>query len=70
MKKSIIYMAALLAAAGFTSCQDDFERPPYYETGDIKIEANTTIEELKNAFTQDVNFFNTPIGTKENGEHY
>lgn len=70
MKKSIIYMAALLAAAGFTSCQDDFERPPYYETGDIKIQANTTIEELKNAFTQDVNFFNTPIGTKENGEHY
>ncbi|MBD5225134.1 MAG: hypothetical protein HDS68_04085 [Bacteroidales bacterium] len=74
MKKSIIYIAALFAAAvGFTACDNDFEIPPYQEagtTGETIAEANTTIAELKEAFTQDVDYFNTPIGTKDNGEHY
>lgn len=71
MKKSIIYMAALIAAAGFTACDNDFEQPPYQQAGTTEtVEANTTIAELKEAFTQDINFFNTLIGTKENGEHY
>lgn len=77
MKKSILYLAALItAAAGFTACDNDFEQPPYWSSGETDAEgaavpeANTTIEELKNLFNQDVNFYNTEIGTKENGEHY
>ncbi len=73
MKKSIIYIAALCAACGFTACDNDFEMPPYQESGTTNetiAEANTTIAELKEAFTQDVNYFSTPIGTKENGDHY
>lgn len=75
MKKSILYIAALItAAAGFTGCDDDFEQPPYNSSGDSAgeavAEANTTIEELKALFNQDVNFYNTEIGTKANGEHY
>lgn len=77
MKKSILYLAALItAAAGFTACDNDFELPPYWSSGETDAngtpvpEANTTIEELKDLFNQDINFYNTEIGTKANGEHY
>jgi len=72
MKKSILYTAAIIvAAAGFTSCDDDFERVPFEDfVPHATIEANTTLQELKEAFDQDVNFYATEVGTKENGEHY
>lgn len=73
MKKSILYIAALtVAAVGFTSCDNDFEQPPYNDTtiGAEAPEANTSIAELKELFNQDVNFYNTEIGTREDGSHY
>lgn len=72
MKKSILYSAALLVAAtGFVSCDDNFEQAPFeLFVPHATMKPNTTIEELKAAFDQDVNFYATEVGTKENGEHY
>lgn len=71
MKKTIIYMLALAAAAGFTACDDDFVQPPlenYIPHADLT--PNTTIRELKEAFYQDKAAYSAEIGTKENGDHY
>lgn len=72
MKKSILYIAsALMAAAGFTSCDDDFEQAPLEEfIPHATLKANTSLQELKEAFHQDVNFYATEVGTKASGEHY
>lgn len=72
MKKSILYIAsALVAAAGFTSCDDDFEQAPLEEfIPHATIQPNTTLDELKTAFHQDVNFYATEVGTKADGSHY
>ncbi len=61
----------LVAAAGFTSCDDDFEQAPLEEfIPHATMKPNTTLQELKEAFHQDVNFYSTEVGTKADGEHY
>lgn len=49
MKKSILYIASMLvAAAGFTSCDDDFEQAPLEEfIPHATMKPNTTLQELK-----------------------
>lgn len=72
MKKSILYIASMLVAtAGFTSCDDDFERPPMEDyIPHATMVANTTAQELKEAFNQPTNYYNVQIGTKADGSHY
>jgi len=72
MKKSILYLAAMLTlSTGFTSCDDNFEKTPLEEfIPQATMKPNTTLGELKEAFHQDVNFYATEVGTKANGEHY
>ncbi len=74
MKKSILYIASLIvAAAGFTSCDDDKAMPPLPVPGaDQDIPANTTtILELKEAFNDpDTYSYNKVIGEKPDGSHY
>lgn len=55
MKKSILYIASMLvAAAGFTSCDDDFEQAPLEEfIPHATMKPNTTLQELKEAFHQE-----------------
>lgn len=61
----------LVASAGFTSCDDDFEQAPIEDfIPHATMQANTTLQELKETFHQDVNFYGTQVGTKANGEHY
>lgn len=61
----------LITTVGFSSCDDNFEQPPLSSyTATATIEANTTLQELKEAFHQDVNFYATEVGTKANGDHY
>lgn len=71
MKKSILYAAALLlASAGFSSCDDNWQRPPVM-VPEATMEANTTILELKEVFSDpNTRDFATVVGTKENGDHY
>ncbi|MDE6438601.1 MAG: choice-of-anchor J domain-containing protein [Muribaculaceae bacterium] len=71
MKKTIIYMLAAVAAAGFTACDDNFVQPPLEDyVPHSELTPNTTIRELKEAFFQEKAAYSTEIGTKENGEHY
>lgn len=74
MKKSILYIASLLVAAvGFTSCDDDKAMPPMPIPGaDLDIPAtNTTILELKEEFNDASTFsYNRLIGEKPDGSHY
>lgn len=72
MKKSLLYIAAMLTASvGLSSCEDNFEQAPLEEfIPHATYVANTTLQELKETFHQDVNFYATEVGTKENGEHY
>ena len=61
----------LLLAAGFSACDDNFEQAPLeYFITHATMKPNTTLQELKEAFDQDVNFYATEVGTKANGEHY
>jgi hypothetical protein len=52
MKKSLLYIATLLAGVvGFTSCDDNFEQAPIEDfIPKATLEANTTLRELKEAF--------------------
>ncbi|MDE5980237.1 MAG: hypothetical protein K2G84_09435, partial [Muribaculaceae bacterium] len=74
MKKSILYIASLLiAAVGFSACDDDKAMPPMWEPGSDKEipAANTTILELKEAFNDPATYsYNKLIGDKEDGSHY
>lgn len=74
MKKSILYIAALLlAAAPLTSCDDDKAMPPMPIPGEDLVipQANTTILELKEAFVKNGSRdYNTIVGTKEDGSDY
>lgn len=74
MKKSILYIASLLiAAVGFTACDDDKALPPMPVPGaDQEIPAvNTTILELKEAFNDPNTYsYNKLIGEKADGSHY
>lgn len=71
MKKSIIFMLALAAAAGFTACDDNFVQPPLEDyVPHATLVPNTTIRELKEALYQDQAAYSVEIGTKANGEHY
>ena len=74
MKKSILYIASLLiAAVGFSACDDDKAMPPMPIPGegqDIPA-TNTTILELKEAFNDSQTFsYNVEIGEKADGSHY
>lgn len=76
MKKSILYIASLLlAAVGFSSCDDDKAMPPLPVPGsdqDIP-QTNTTILELKEKFvdsSSDAYSYSTLVGEKEDGSHY
>lgn len=69
--KYIIGLVSLSVAAGFTSCQDDFDdRKPDFEIPQATMTANTTILELKQAYWQDDLNYVSEVGTKENGDHY
>lgn len=73
MKKSILYIASMFVAmAGFTSCDDDFEQAPLEDyIPHATMVANTTAQELKEAFNQtSSNYYNVPIGTRADGSHY
>ena len=73
MKKSILYLSALMLATGATvlpSCDDNWEYPPMV-VPEATIEANTTIADLKTQFFQaGVSNYATLVGTKEDGSHY
>ncbi len=70
MKKTILYIAALvLGCAAFTSCDDDFERPPMiFPQADVQ--ANTNINELKAKFVTGESNYATEIPTRDDGSHY
>lgn len=72
MKKTIIYLAALMAGAmGFTACDDDFEQAPIADfIPKATVEANTTLRELKEAFYEEKTAYSVQIGTKADGSHY
>lgn len=70
MKKSLIYIAtALLGVTAFSSCDDNFERPPL-SVPVATIQPNTTIAELKAAFYSSDNNYATLVGTKADGSDY
>lgn len=52
-----------VAMAGFTSCDDDFEQAPLEDyIPHATMVANTTAQELKEAFNQtSSNYYNVPI---------
>lgn len=63
----------MMASAAFTACdyEKDFVQPPMEDyIPHATMVANTTCDELKNAFHQDVNYYNVPVGTKADGSHY
>ena len=61
----------LVASTGFTSCDDDFEQAPLEDfIPHATMQANTTLQELKETFHQDVTYYGTQVGTKADGEHY
>ncbi len=70
MKKTLLYIAAIALGCGaFTSCDDDFERPPMV-TPQATIKANTTIKDLKTKFyTTEFNYA-TEITKREDGTNY
>lgn len=78
MKKSIIYITALmLAAAGFSSCDDDKVLPPMPVPGEdlVKPDPTSTILELKEAYINssssgDSFSFATEIGKKADDSDY
>ncbi|MDY3858188.1 MAG: DUF5689 domain-containing protein [Muribaculaceae bacterium] len=73
MKKTLLYIAvALTSAVGFSSCDDDFERPPITIPGQgDQIEANVTLLELKQQFyNSSTSNYASEIGTNADGEHY
>lgn len=71
MKHSKLYITALLlAAVGFTSCEDNWDTPPM-DAPVATIEANTSIEELKTTYWQEANNCVDTIGYKDdNKTHY
>ncbi len=74
MKKSILYIATLLlAAVGFSACDDDKAIPPVTVPGEdqVRPEVTSTILELKQAFyNSSTNNYATEVGEKEDGSHY
>ena len=83
MKKSILYIAAILmASAGFASCDDDFTRPPmeeYIPTAANLGKVNTTAQQLKDVMTEALkaansgsvpNYCNVEIPAMADGSHY
>lgn len=70
MKKTIIYITALALGCGtFTSCDDDFERPPMVVPVS-PIKANTDINDLKAKFYNSESNYATEIPAREDGSHY
>lgn len=63
----------LMASAVFTACdyEKDFEQPPLEDyVPRATMVANTTCDELKTLFNQDVNYYNVLVGTRADGQHY
>lgn len=71
MKKSLIYMAALTLAAGFSACDNNFTEPPLADyIPKATLQPNTTVAQLKEAFGKtDVNY-STLIEAREDGTPY
>ncbi|MCM1071335.1 MAG: DUF6359 domain-containing protein [[Clostridium] fimetarium] len=71
--KAFLYgLTALVAAAGFSSCQDDIDAPKISADGPKATwEANTTILELKNAFWKDNDYnYCEQFPARADGSHY
>lgn len=69
MKKSLLYIASLMvAAAGFTSCEGDLERPPM-SLPTASNEPNTTIAALKSQVWQTSANYVVNVGTNSDGEN-
>lgn len=70
MKKSKLYISALLfAAVAFVGCDDNWDTPPL--DGPVAtMQANSTIAELKAAYWFAGNNGVDTVRTKENGDHY
>lgn len=70
MKKTLLYIAALmLGSVALTSCDGDLERPPMV-VPEATIKANTSIAQLKADFyTSEFNYA-TQVGVRADGEHY
>lgn len=65
LKTYILGFAALVAAAGFTSCQDHFDAPNSNQEPVADIKANTTIADFKELMWQDGNNYCETVYTKE-----
>lgn len=50
MKKTLLYIAALLGVTAFSACDDDFARPPMVLPTTVDVEANYTITQLKDRY--------------------
>lgn len=70
MKKTLLYIATLALGSGaFTSCDDNFERPPMV-VPEATIEANTQVNDLKAQFYTAESNYATQIPAKADGSHY
>lgn len=58
----------MVAAAGFSSCEGDLERPPMV-VPEATHEANTTIAELKSSVWQTSANYVTTVGTRDDNQH-
>ncbi|MDE6485974.1 MAG: choice-of-anchor J domain-containing protein [Muribaculaceae bacterium] len=70
MKKSLLYIAAAaLSSVALGACDDDMALPPIAEPESewVGME-NTTVEQVKTDYWQDVNNYNTPVNLNENEE--
>ncbi|MCC8176974.1 MAG: DUF5689 domain-containing protein [Bacteroidales bacterium] len=69
MKKTLLYIsAALMAFVGLSSCDDNWETPPYMPEPPAGMTANTTINELKDMFWSTETNSATLIGQNADGE--
>ena len=50
MKKTLLYIAALLGVTAFSACDDDFARPPMVLPETVEVEANYSIPQVKNRY--------------------
>lgn len=68
MKKALSYIAVAALAAGFTACDDNFERPPMIVPPSPDIEPTATIQDVKTDYWQYVEGTPQTIGLNENGD--
>ncbi len=68
MKKISLYIAAFALAAGMSSCDDDFSRPPVVLPETLKVEPTMTTEAFKTQFWGTVQTGPTEVGFTEKGD--